>query len=121
MSAGRSSYGQDNDSSAYRYVMRKRRQGRKGHSFLGHILATALVILIVLLMLFLGVVVGAYVYYQRQLPLINSIAHHSLFQTTRIYDRHGKLLYELYDHQIGKGRRTYVNYKDISPLLINAT
>jgi membrane peptidoglycan carboxypeptidase len=53
--------------------------------------------------------------------LLNRVAEHALFQTTRIYDRHGKLLYELYDHQIGKGRRTYINYKDISPLLIQAT
>ena len=53
--------------------------------------------------------------------MLNGIAQHSLFQTTRIYDRNGKLLYELYDHQNDRGRRTYVNYNDISPLLVQAT
>ena len=55
-------------------------------------------------------------YYQAQLPLLNSMANQPLFQSTRIYDRKGRLLYELYDPKYG--RRTYVNYNDISPLLI---
>ncbi len=62
---------------------------------------------------------AAYAYYQSQLPLLDGIAQHTLSQTTRIYDRTGKLLYELYDQN--GGRRTYVNYQDISPLLVNAT
>ena len=77
------------------------------------------VFLIVLLSLISSGVGGAYAYYQAQLPLINGMANHSLFQSTRIYDRKGRLLYELYDPRYG--RRTYVNYNDISPLLINAT
>jgi membrane peptidoglycan carboxypeptidase len=100
---------------------RKRRQGRMERSFGGRIRTTALLILMIFGVLFVGTTAETYIYYQHQLPLIDSIAHHSLFQTTRIYDRHGKLLYELYDHQIGRGRRTYVNYKDISPFLIKAT
>jgi membrane peptidoglycan carboxypeptidase len=63
----------------------------------------------------------AVAFYQSQMPQLDEMAQHSLFQTTRIYDRNGKLLYELYDKQIGKGRRTYANYSDISPLLIQAT
>ena len=62
---------------------------------------------------------AAYAYYRSQLPLLNGIAQHTLSQTTHIYDRTGKLLYELYDQN--GGRRTYVNYKDISPLLVDAT
>ena len=64
---------------------------------------------------------AAYAYYQAQLPLLDGVASHSLFQSTHIYDRNGHLLYELYNHQDGYGRRTYVNYSDISPFLIKAT
>lgn len=80
----------------------------------------SLLFLVALLFTFGGTGI-AYGYYQMQLSAINGIAQHSLFQNTHIYDRHGKLLYELYDKQLGKGRRTYVSYQDISPLLINAT
>jgi membrane peptidoglycan carboxypeptidase len=62
---------------------------------------------------------GAFAYYQTQQPLLNGMANHTLFQSTRIYDRKGRLLYELYNPKYG--RRTYVNYNDISPLLLNAT
>jgi len=32
----------------------------------------------------------AYAYYQSQIPLLDNIAQHSLFQTTHIYDRQRK-------------------------------
>ncbi|MBE3567335.1 MAG: transglycosylase domain-containing protein [Thermogemmatispora sp.] len=65
---------------------------------------------------------AVYAYYESQLPLLRNIANNNaLFQTTRIYDRNGNLLYELFDHSADHGRRTYVSYTDISPLLINAT
>src|SRR5207244_12795368 len=66
------------------------------------------VFLIVLLSLISSGVGGAYAYYQAQLPLLNGMANHTLFQSTRIYDRKGRLLYELYEPKYG--RRTYVNY-----------
>src|SRR5262249_46847146 len=79
-------------------------------------------ILLILSVSFLSTGVGAaYAYYDAHLPLLTGIAQHSLFQTTRIYDRNGKLLYELYDHQQDRGRRTYVDYPDISAQLVNAT
>ncbi len=121
MSARKSRYSWHNDSNANRYIVRKRRQERMYRSFVARIRTTALMSLIIFFVLFAGTTVGAYAYYQHQLPLINGIAHHSLFQTSRIYDRNGKLLYELYDHHVGRGRRTYIDYKDISPFLINAT
>ncbi|HEU5230631.1 MAG TPA: biosynthetic peptidoglycan transglycosylase, partial [Ktedonobacteraceae bacterium] len=62
---------------------------------------------------------ASYAYYQAQLPTLNSIANHTTFQTTHIYDRNGKLLYQINDPN--EGRRTYVNYTDISENLINAT
>jgi len=103
------------------FLLMKRRQKRFQQSMKASArpLALFIVFLIVLLSLISSSVGGAYAYYQAQLPLINGLANHSLFQSTRIYDRKGRLLYELYDPQYG--RRTYVNYNDISPLLINAT
>ncbi len=106
-----------------RILMRKRHIDRKytnGKTGL-RLLVAAAVLFIIFAMLISGGTGTAYAYYQAQLPLLNGIAQHSLFQTTRIYDRNGKLLYELYDHQQDRGRRTYVNYNDISPLLVNAT
>jgi membrane peptidoglycan carboxypeptidase len=103
------------------FLLMKRRQKR----FQQNIKASArpltlfFVFLIVLISLISSSMGGAYAYYQAQLPLINGMANHSLFQSTRIYDRKGRLLYELYDPRYG--RRTYVNYNDISPLLISAT
>ncbi|MGH2626329.1 MAG: transglycosylase domain-containing protein, partial [Anaerolineales bacterium] len=43
----------------------------------------------------------------------------SQFETTRILDRNGNLLYEILDPQAG--RRTYVPLKDISPTMLAAT
>ncbi len=98
----------------------KRRHARTGHG-MPRLLVVVLVAIVLLIVLLSGSAGGAYAYYQSQLPLLNNIATHSLFQTTHIYDRNGKLLYELYDQQIGHGRRTYVDYQNISPLLVNAT
>ena len=106
-----------------RILMRKRHIDRKysnNKTGLRFMVAGA-VLFILLAMLVSGGTGSAYAYYQAQLPLLNGIAQHTLFQTTHIYDRNGKLLYELYDHQQDRGRRTYVNYKDISPLLVQAT
>lgn len=77
------------------------------------------VIFATLLVIFAGGIGAAYAYYQSQLPMLNGIANHTMFQTTRIYDRNGNLLYEINDPNYG--RRTYVNYNDISPVLVDAT
>ncbi|QBD80324.1 hypothetical protein EPA93_31880 [Ktedonosporobacter rubrisoli] len=103
-----------------RILIRKRRQERVG-GFPAWLWKTAVILLVVVVVLLSGGVGAAYAYYQSQLPLLNGMAQHSLFQTTHIYDRNGHLLYQLYDNQIGRGRRTYVNYSDISPLLVKAT
>jgi membrane peptidoglycan carboxypeptidase len=103
------------------FLLMKRRQQRFQENMKASArpLTLFFVFLIVILALISSGVGGAYAYYQAQLPLINSMANNSLFQSTRIYDRKGRLLYELYDPRYG--RRTYVNYNDISPLLISAT
>lgn len=104
-----------------RLLMRKRRHKRTYRELAPRVTLILATMLIVLVTLFSGSAGGALAFYQAQMPLLDGIANHSLFQTTHIYDRNGKLLYELYDKQEGKGRRTYVNYEDISPLLVNAT
>jgi membrane peptidoglycan carboxypeptidase len=104
-----------------RLLVRKRWRRRlygKKTSRLGIVLLVAALLAVTLFSTTAG---ATYAYYQAQLPLLNNIATNSLFQTTRIYDRNGTLLYELFDHSADHGRRTYVNYTDISPLLINAT
>ncbi|HLZ55453.1 MAG TPA: transglycosylase domain-containing protein [Ktedonosporobacter sp.] len=104
-----------------RILMRKRHLER-GYTEMAPRVITFLAVLLILFATFLSSGAGAtYAYYKSQLPLLDGIAQHSLFQTTYIYDRNGKLLYSLYDHQQDRGRRTYVNYADISPQLVNAT
>ncbi len=61
---------------------------------------------------------GAYWYFAKDLPSIDNI-HGIQFETTRIYDRHGKPLYEMYDPQAGK--RTYVTISQMPKSLIDAT
>ena len=104
-----------------RFLLMKHRQERfhRSISSSSRLLTLMIVFFAVLLSLVSSGVGGAFAYYQAQLPLLNGMANHTLFQSTRIYDRKGRLLYELYDPKYG--RRTYVNYNDISPLLITAT
>jgi len=73
----------------------------------------------------LGLCVGSYFiykYYQiaSTLPDVGGLRQSaSQFETTKILDRNGQLLYEILDPSAG--RRTYVPIKDISPNLIAAT
>ena len=54
------------------------------------------------------------------LPPVDDLQSHAAqFETTRILDRRGNLLYEILDPQAG--RRTYVALSDISPLLVAGT
>jgi len=54
------------------------------------------------------------------LPSVSDLRlYASQFETTRIYDRNGSLIYEILDPNAG--RRTYTNLDDISPYLIAAT
>ncbi len=103
------------------FLLMKRRQKRfqQGMKASARSLTLFFVLLIVLISLISSGAGGAYAFYQSQLPLLNGMANHSSFQSTRIYDRKGRLLYELYDPKYG--RRTYVYYNDISPLLVSAT
>lgn len=105
----------------HHFLIRKHLHQRYRRNIAPRLLKITMIVCIVLFTLLSSGVGAAYAYYQGQLPLLNGIADHALSQSTHIYDRNGNLLYELYDHQNGHGRRTYVNYTDISPMLINAT
>ena len=80
-------------------------------------------------LIFLGVIIGligasiaAYSYYSiaRTLPSVEDLqARASQFETTRILDRNGAVLYEILDPNAG--RRTYVPLEKISPYLVAAT
>ena len=79
----------------------------------------ALVLLGVLATLFsAGSVYGAYAQLANSLQgRLDTLQKHEGFQTSRIYDRNGTLLYEFFD----AGKRTRVPLSQISPLLIHAT
>lgn len=54
------------------------------------------------------------------LPSVDDLRQYaSQFETTRIYDRNGNLIYEILDPDAG--RRTYTALEDVSPYLIAAT
>src|SRR5437763_10024756 len=104
-----------------RLIIRRRLHERYHQDIVPRLVIATIIFFTLLISLSSSGVGAAYAYYQAQLPLLNGVADHTLFQSTHIYDRNGKLLYELYDPQEGHGRRTYVNYSDISPLLVQAT
>jgi membrane peptidoglycan carboxypeptidase len=73
--------------------------------------------------LFIGVIgcilliAGLFIYYSFSLPQPGKIAESKYSDATRIYDRHGELLYSVYAEQ----NRTYVTIDKISKDLRNAT
>lgn len=87
----------------------------------------ALRMAIVAIFLMAAVVIGLasfalYQYYTlaASLPPVDDLRQRaSQFETTRLLDRNGNLLYEILDPQAG--RRTYVALKDVSPIMLAAT
>jgi 1A family penicillin-binding protein len=74
-------------------------------------------------LLSLGIVGGftaysAYEFFSQDLPPIDDI-HNIEFETTRIYDRYGNLLYEMFDED--QGKRTYIAIDQMPKHLIEAT
>jgi 1A family penicillin-binding protein len=61
----------------------------------------------------------AYAYYALTLPPAEELGARSLFMSTKIYDRNGELLYEVFDGNAG--RRTIVPIDEIPDDLIHAT
>jgi 1A family penicillin-binding protein len=94
--------------------------GRWGVVVLGFVLLTTFATSVLLVALFgFGVVSDFADYMTRDLPPVDQIFSKSEFQSTLIYDRKGRLLYEMFDPQ--GGRRTIVPLQDIPPALIDAT
>ena len=83
----------------------------------------------VIILLFIGIIIflvvasfGVFQYFRiaSTLPDVSELRQRaSQFETTRIYDRNGNILYEINDPSAG--RRTYVPLEEISPFLIAAT
>ena len=78
-----------------------------------------------LIVIITGIIVVSFLIFQyfriaSDLPSVDDLRDYaSQFETTRIYDRNGNLIYEILDPNAG--RRTYVTIDEISPYLIAAT
>ena len=82
-------------------------------------------LLLVFVVIFIALIVGSIGIYQyfriaSSLPGVEELrAHASQFETTRILDREGNILYEIVDPNAGK--RTFVPLDEMSPYIIAAT
>ncbi len=80
----------------------------------------ALFVLVGLAILLTSFAIYQYYAIAATLPSVDDLrSHASQFETTRILDRHGQLLYEILDPHAG--RRTYVTLDQISPYVLAAT
>ena len=95
------------------FIKRRHMRQNRVEAAAPRLMVIMLTVCAVVVTLFAGSAGAAFAYYQSQLPLLNNITSYQSFQTTHIYDRNGKLLFQLYNPNYG--RRTYVNYNDISP------
>ncbi len=83
---------------------------------------TLLAILAAIVVILLGGAFIVYEYYKiaATLPSVADLQQRaSTFETTRIYDRNGDLLYEIIDPNAG--RRTFITLDKISPVMVAAT
>ena len=72
-----------------------------------------------LILLSLIAVMGVYGYFARSLPSPQELYQRATqFKSTKIFDRNGRLLFEVFDPQAGK--RTIIHYDQISPWVIQA-
>jgi len=106
----------------YNVKTRKKSQSLIKKGF-GCFLKALFILIAILVVLSLCLITfGFYNYYQiaASLPGIDDLREHaSKFETTRILDRNGDVLYEILDPNAG--RRTYVPLSKISPYLVAAT
>src|SRR6266550_4004252 len=101
-------------------MMRQRRERLKQSRPTGQriaIISVTIFALLLVIVLSSGAASG-YAYYQSQLPRLQGLANSQIEQSTRIYDRNGKLLYVAYDNKTGRG--TPVSYKYIPGVLQDA-
>ncbi len=75
----------------------------KGAQHADVLLLSCMTIFILLLVIILSSgAASGYAYYQSQLPRLQVLANQQINQSTRIYDRNGKLLYVAYDNKTGR-------------------
>ena len=104
-------------------VLEKPRPKVNARQGMGCLLRMGLLGLLILVVL--AILGGSFVLYEyysiaATLPSVDDIRlRASTFETTRIYDRNGNVLYEILDPNAG--RRTYVTLDEISPYLVAAT
>ncbi|TAK13685.1 MAG: penicillin-binding protein [Anaerolineae bacterium] len=98
-------------------------RGGRGWSSWGCLLRLSILTVFASVLLFASAVLFMLIQYYniaRTLPSVDDLRERtSQFETTRILDRDGNLLYEIIDPSAG--RRTYVPLEDISPYMIAAT
>ncbi len=83
-------------------------------------LATGALVVLGLGLLGLAVGIGLYAYYARTLPSPEELYERAAtFQSARIYDRSGRLLFEFFDPE--GGRRTVAAYEEIPDVVVHAT
>jgi membrane peptidoglycan carboxypeptidase len=104
--------------------MRHRRERwNQGHPSAQRIAIVIMTIFLLLLVIALSSgAASGYAYYQSQLPRLQVLANQQINQSTRIYDRNGKLLFVAYDNRTrtGSGRSTPVSYNDIPGVMQDA-
>jgi len=98
-----------------------RRRGGRG-IVRGLVVALLAVAFVLGLLLPVGATMAAMLTYQsvlRDLPSVDALPERPIFKTTQILDRHGNLLYEVFDQD--EGKRTMVTLQDVPSYLIDAT
>lgn len=98
---------------------RKSQPVRKKRSIWARVFLSLGILTLLGLIAAVGVVLYFYIRIASTLPGVDDLqAHASQFETTRILDREGNLLYEIIDPNAG--RREYVKIADISPFMVAA-
>jgi len=93
---------------------------KKNSGCFGRSMLTAAVIFLIVMMGVAAFAIYKYFDIAKTLPAVDELQNRaSQFETTRILDRNGNILYEIVDPNAGK--RTYVPLESISPYLIAAT
>jgi len=99
---------------------RQPRSSRGALSIIGQGIVTGLLVIALMALLVALAGLGVYAYYARGLPLPDEMVRRSaLFKSTKIMDRHGRVLYEVFDPY--GGRRTIVRYDELPQVVIDAT
>ena len=96
------------------------RRGVGALGIIGQGIVTGLLVILLMALLAVLAGLGVYAYYARGLPLPDEMVRRSaLFKSTKIMDRYGRVLYEVFDPY--GGRRSIVRYDELPQVVIDAT